>query len=129
MPEHSQIFILVSASASPSLHNMGNPFMTSTSSSAVRPASHSEIRSLLRRLKAQAHDQLVAEVAKLAAEVDRLTAENAELRDDLYHAEHSAERWREDALQFQDELAEQTGGTRGLTISGQLVVIPAGAVQ
>lgn len=88
-----------------------------------------ELQPLLRRLKAQAHQQLLDEVAKLAAQVDALQAENDQLRSDLDWAQQTAESWSDEARALQDELAEQTGGTRGLTQTGHLVVIPSGAVQ
>ena len=45
-----------------------------------------------------------------------------ELQRRLAWAEDCAERWRDDALALQEELATATGGVPGLTQAGQIVV-------
>lgn len=46
-----------------------------------------------------------------------------ELERRLSWAEDCAERWRDDALDLQTQLADDTGGAPGLTMSGSLVVV------
>lgn len=71
-----------------------------------------------RRLDTQALVQLRAEAARLAAE-------NEELRERLAWAEDDAEGWRRDATEMHLQLCEQRGGVPGITVDGQLVVVPA----
>ena len=79
------------------------------------------LQGIRRRLDAIAIDQLRAEVSRLAEE-------NEELRKQLAWAEQAAEAWRDDALNFQMELCEHSGGTPGITQTGALVVVPPGGV-
>lgn len=57
-----------------------------------------------------------------------LAAQQAEQIEELQRrvawAEDCAERWRDDALDLQSQLADDTGGAPGLTMSGRLVVVP-----
>ena len=58
-----------------------------------------------------------------------LAAQQAEQIDELQRrlswAEDCAERWRDDALDLQHQLADDTGGQPGLTRGGRLVVVAA----
>lgn len=66
-------------------------------------------------------------IAQLRAEVARLGAENDQLRAELSTMQDCAEAWRHDALTFQMELCHQSGGSPGITESGDLVVVTEGA--
>lgn len=46
-----------------------------------------------------------------------------QLETELFHAQAWGESWQDDAMRMQEELAAQTGGFRGLTMGGQLVVV------
>jgi hypothetical protein len=74
------------------------------------------VPALLRRLDDQAQEQLCEAVARLAEQTERLQHE-------LMHMESSADAWREDAFYLYEQLAAATGGTRGITQSGELVVV------
>jgi hypothetical protein len=52
-----------------------------------------------------------------------------ELQRRLAWAEDCAERWRDDALDLQAQLADSVGGVPGLTRDGQLVVVGGAEVQ
>lgn len=77
---------------------------------------HVNVSTLLHRLDEQAYEQLCAEVVRLAEVTERLERE-------LIEMESCADGWREDAMALHDQLAAATGGTRGITLSGELVVV------
>lgn len=83
------------------------------------------VAGLRRRLDDQALDQLRAVAAAQAEQIDSLQAENASLRGQLDQAESWCDAWRDDALRFQQQLCEHTGGEPGMTADGALVVVPA----
>lgn len=62
-----------------------------------------------------------------------LCAQQAEQIEELQRraawAEDCAERWRDDALDMQHQLANDTGGQPGLMRDGRLVVVPPPAAQ
>lgn len=80
------------------------------------------LAALRRRLDVQALAQLRNIAVAQGEMLDALRAENESLRSELTLAEHCSESWRYDALRFQEELCQQTGGQPGLTKAGQLVV-------
>lgn len=84
-----------------------------------------EFTTLLRRWNALGHEQLQIELAALAAQNERLVQENAELQARLARAEEDADAFWHDAIGFQQQLAEQSGGTPGITRDGAFVVTPA----
>ena len=85
------------------------------------------LQTIARRLDAIAIQQLRDECARLAREVDRLDAENEQLRKEAYWADQAAESWRDDALRLQEDLCTLTGGKPGITVDGALVVAEGGA--
>jgi hypothetical protein len=76
------------------------------------------LTSVRRRLDAIAIDHLRAEVARLATE-------NDELRTQLAWAEDDAESWRRDATDMHLQLCELHCGSPGITMAGELVVVPS----
>jgi regulator of replication initiation timing len=82
------------------------------------------LQSLERRLNSQAYPLLCEEIARLAAENERLQSENSELRRTLSWAEDTAESWRENAIELANQQAEEQGGLPGLTMNGRMVVVP-----
>jgi hypothetical protein len=83
------------------------------------------LAALRRRLDVQALAQLRTLAVAQAEQLEALRVENESLRTELSLAEHCSDSWRYDALRFQDELCQQTGGQPGLTKAGALVVVPA----
>lgn len=82
------------------------------------------LHALRARFDRAALAQLRDEVARLAAENERLLGKIEQL-DRLYQdAEQWAESWRNDALDFQLQLCELTHSKPGLTRAGTLVNIP-----
>jgi regulator of replication initiation timing len=78
---------------------------------------------LRQRFNALAYDLVNEELARVAAENERLQAENDELRGRLAYAEDCAERWRDDALSNLNELSDSVDGAVGLTRSGCVLVV------
>lgn len=83
------------------------------------------LAALRRRLDDQALAQLRAVAAAQAEQLDALREENASLRGQLDQAESWCDAWRDDALRFQQQLCDRTGGEPGMTVDGALVVVPA----
>jgi tryptophan 2,3-dioxygenase len=71
-----------------------------------------------RRLERWELQHLRQHAAELAVRL-----EEAERR--LSDAEDAAEFWREQHIETINQIAEETGGTPGLTMGGQVVVVPA----
>lgn len=78
---------------------------------------------LRHRLNALAYDLVNEELARVAAENERLQAENDELRGRLAYAEDCAERWRDDALSNLNEHSHAVNGVVGLTQNGCVLVV------
>lgn len=91
----------------------------------MTPADLKALRALERRLNAQAYGLLCEEISRLAAENERLQADNSSLRSQLSWAEDCAESWRENAIELMNGRADAEGGSPGLTIDGRLVVVQA----
>lgn len=87
------------------------------------------LAALRRRLDEHALEQLRATAAAQSEQIDSLQAENTHLRCQLDQTEQWCDGWREDALRFQQQLCERTGGQPGMTMPGALVVVPAEQVR
>lgn len=79
---------------------------------------------LKRRLDAQALDQLRAVAATQANAIECQKAEIDRLKGALKDAELFADIWRDDALDYMAQLAEANGQRVGLTLCGQVLMIP-----
>ena len=66
-------------------------------------------------------DRLALEQLRTVA--SRLAQENEKLQERLAYVEHCADSWREDALALMEAECERTGGTPGIMVTGQLVVV------
>jgi len=77
------------------------------------------------RLNAMAYDLVNEELARVAAENERLQSENDELRAKLAYAEDCAERWRDDAVSNLNEYSDSSNGVIGLTQNGCVLVVSA----
>lgn len=75
-----------------------------------------QLQALKRRFDRDALDQLRAEVARLAAENDRL-------RNEVIYFEDLAESWRGDAIEFQIALCKRNGSSPGIDVDGHLRVV------
>lgn len=70
-----------------------------------------------RRFERWELDHLRMLAAQQAEQIEELTRR-------LDWADDCAERWRDDALDLQRQIADDTGGAPGLTVDGRLVVVP-----
>jgi SMC interacting uncharacterized protein involved in chromosome segregation len=81
------------------------------------------LSAIQRRLDSIAIQQLRDEVARLATENDQLREQCQRAETLAEELRDIAESWRDDALEMQLELCEQSGGSPGITMGGDLVVI------
>lgn len=92
----------------------------------MRPAASAQdrlLRAMEQRWNQQALEQLRTEVGRLAAENDELRASKDQLREALAEEQHQSDLWRQDALDFQLQLCERTGGQPGIDINGHLRIV------
>lgn len=76
------------------------------------------LQKIFARWDAKATEQLCAEVARLAAENERLTEALSDSEYRRCQAEQCADNWRDDFMR----MAEDTGAQPGITIDGHLVI-------
>lgn len=79
------------------------------------------LEKLQKRLDAEALEQLRAEVAALAGQVEKLEAENQRLYNRAVEAQEWADQWRDDFMELQ--LSLYPDDEPGITQSGHLVVM------
>lgn len=96
--------------------------MSATTTVTTSPRAH-QLRVLERRFDQQALEQLRTEVSRLAAENDELRALKDQLREALAEEQYQSDLWRKDALDFQLQLCERTGGQPGIDINGHLRIV------
>lgn len=89
---------------------------------ALHSPSTARIQRRLERLELEHLRQHAAELAERLEAAEQRAAD-AEQR--LSWAEDNAEFWREQHIETINQMADDTGGTPGLTMGGQLVIVPA----
>ena len=85
------------------------------------------LRNLKRRLDRWELNHLREHAADLAARLEAAEQSAAEAERRLADAEYTAEFWHDQAVEMHNAAADAAGGMPGITMGGQLVVVPATA--
>jgi chromosome segregation ATPase len=83
------------------------------------------LRAMKRRLERWELEHLREHSAELAERLEAAEQRVADAERRLTDAEYACDFWHDRAVDMHREAAEQSGGTRGITMDGRLVVVPA----
>lgn len=94
-------------------------------SSMARSTVRTRMRNLQYRLERWELEHLRQHAAELAERLEAAEQRAAEAERRLSDAEYIAEFWHDQAIEMHNVAADAAGGMPGITMDGQLVVVPA----
>lgn len=83
------------------------------------------LRNLKRRLERWELEHLRQHAAELAGRLEAAEQRAADAEERASAAEYACDFWHDQAVDAHNAAAEAAGGTPGITVNGQLVVVPA----